>query len=233
MLEKPKRSTFKDIEGQTFGRWRVVSYAGSDNGARWLCQCSCGSPPRVVATTNLMQGSKSCGCLQREAAAETGKTLHKRRRKVPCAVKTHGMSKTPEYLAWNQMIQRCTNKNLRNYSDYGGRGIKVCDEWKVSFSAFYQHIGPRPSADHSLDRIDNDGNYEPGNVRWATDRQQRDNSRHPRRFLFQGEMLSVAEIAARAKVGYVTLWHRLVKLGWSIERATAEGDNRRNRKKTT
>lgn len=219
MIQKPKKALFRDIEGQEFGRWKVISFAGSDNGAIWLCQCSCGSAPRLVGAKNLFQGSRSCGCIQREKASETGKTLYLRRRIVPCAVKTHGMSKTPEYRAWNQMIQRCTNKKIRNYSDYGGRGIKVCKEWLTSFEAFYKHIGPRPSAKHSLDRIENDKGYEPGNVRWATDPQQRDNSRHPRKFFYDGQMLSTAEIARRVGMKMHTLRYRLVVLGWSLDRA--------------
>lgn len=219
MIAKPtQKKLFRDIEGQVFGRWTVISYACSDNGAKWLCQCECGTV-RIVAATSLFQGSQSCGCLQKERASETGKTLHIRRRKVPCAVKTHGMSKTPEYRAWNQMIQRCTNKNLRNYSDYGGRGICVHPAWLVSFKEFYDHIGSRPSSAHSLDRIDNNGNYEPGNVRWATDEQQRDNSRHPRRFVYKGESLSIKEISRRSGIGYRKLYARLTLLGWTVERA--------------
>ncbi len=220
MLPKPTKKTFRDVEGQAFGRWQVLSYAGSDNGAKWLCRCECGTE-RVVAATSLFQGSQSCGCLQKERAVETGKTLHQRRRKVPSAMKTHGMSKTPEYRAWNQMIQRCTNPKIRNYPDYGGRGITVCQEWRESFEAFHAHIGPRPTPSHSLDRIDNDGNYEPFNVRWASDEQQRDNSRHPRKFLYGGELLSMAEIALRCGISLPTLHFRLVKRGWSVERATS------------
>lgn len=219
-MEKPTKANFRDIEGQTFGRWKVLSFAGSDNGAKWLCECQCGTV-RIVAATNLFQGSKSCGCLQKEAAKKTGKTLHKRRRK-DYARKSHGMSKSPEYRAWNQMIQRCTNPNIRNYADYGGRGIIVCKEWVDSFEAFYRHIGPKPSSAHSLDRIDNSGNYEPGNVRWATDAQQRDNSRHPKKFLYQGELLSMSEIARRSGIKAVTLRARLVIMGWSVERATSQ-----------
>lgn len=221
MIPKPTEPNFRDIEGQTFGRWTVLSYAGSDDGAKWLCRCECGTT-RIVPATNLFQGSKSCGCIQKERAKETAKTLHLRRRQVPCAVKTHGMSKSPEYRAWNQMIQRCTNKNIRNYADYGGRGIMVYAGWIDSFEAFYQHIGPRPSAGHSLDRINNDGNYEPGNVRWATDATQRDNSRHPRKFLYRGEMLSMSEISRRSGVKVGTLRMRLVELGWTVERATTQ-----------
>lgn len=91
---------------------------------------------------------------------------------------SHGMYKTPEYTAWESMIRRCHSSGWKRYADYGGRGIRVCDRWRSSFVAFYESIGPRPSALHSLDRIDNDGHYEPSNVRWATRAQQMRNRRN-------------------------------------------------------
>lgn len=89
----------------------------------------------------------------------------------------HGLWKTKEYGIWNAMRQRCTNPNSQKWKHYGGRGIKVCDEWLKSFIPFYEHIGPKPGPEYSLDRINNDGNYEPGNVRWATIYQQNNNTR--------------------------------------------------------
>ncbi len=86
-----------------------------------------------------------------------------------------------EYRAWYQMIYRCTNPKFPQWKDYGGRGISVCAEWRNSFTAFFEHVGPRPSPQHSFDRIDNDGNYEPGNVRWATRSQQNSNQRRTKR----------------------------------------------------
>lgn len=92
------------------------------------------------------------------------------------------MCDTPEYHAWSGMIQRCTNPNCKTYEHYGGRGIKVCWEWESSFLRFLKHIGKRPGPEYSLDRIDNDGDYEPLNVRWATKQQQAANkSRDPKK----------------------------------------------------
>ena len=93
----------------------------------------------------------------------------------------HGFWKTKEYSIWNAMRQRCTNPNSQRWKHYGGRGIKVCDEWLKSFVSFYEHIGPKPGPEYSLDRINNDGNYEPGNVRWATIIQQANNQRRNRK----------------------------------------------------
>jgi hypothetical protein len=87
-----------------------------------------------------------------------------------------GSGMTPEYAIWRTMRQRCSNPNSQRWKDYGGRGIRVCDEWN-SFAVFFSHIGPRPSLNHSIDRINNDGHYEPGNVRWATDFEQQQNTR--------------------------------------------------------
>jgi len=93
----------------------------------------------------------------------------------------HGMTWTPEYKSWGSAVSRTTNPNVACWDSYGGRGITMCQEWRDSFMAFYEHIGPRPSLEYSLDRIDNDGNYEPGNVRWATKEQQTANKRWPRK----------------------------------------------------
>jgi len=104
----------------------------------------------------------------------------------------HGMNKTPEHQAWVQMRQRCFNPKKKSYEYYGGKGITVCDEWKDSFIAFYSHIVPRPSDKHSLDRIDVNGNYEPGNVRWATQLEQCNNTTVVRLVTIDGKTQSVS-----------------------------------------
>lgn len=93
----------------------------------------------------------------------------------------HGRSRMPEYFAWKNVIYRCTNPSSSVYKYYGGRGIAVCDRWK-DFDNFLADVGPRPSVKHSIDRIDNDGNYEPGNVRWATKKVQMNNKRQANQF---------------------------------------------------
>lgn len=122
---------------------------------------------------------------------------------------THGLSKLPEYRIWAGIRQRCCNKNRSEYARYGGAGITFCEEWKRDFVAFYEHVGPRPSASHSLDRIDGTKGYEPGNVRWATAEQQAQNSSIARPVTFQGRTLTVSEWSRETGIGFTTLIARL------------------------
>ena len=130
----------------------------------------------------------------------------------------HGLTRSPEYSAWAGMIGRCSNPRNPKWHRYGGRGISVCLEWRSSFLAFFQHIGPRPRVGLTLDRIDNDGNYEPGNVRWATRRQQQGNSCKAKPTLFRGEILPISEIARRVGL-YPALINNRITAGWDVERA--------------
>jgi hypothetical protein len=130
----------------------------------------------------------------------------------------HGMNKTPEHRAWVSMKQRCTNHKKREYMHYGGRGITVCDEWMRSFIAFYKFIGPRPSPDHSLDRIDVNRGYEPGNVRWATQQQQVENTRVVRNVTINGRTQSMSAWARETGLARGQINGRIAA-GWSIEEA--------------
>lgn len=151
--------------GMRFGRWTVAAQSSpSKTGEkRWQCSCVCGGSA-VIPASRLRRGtSQSCGCLMRERVAERNFR--------------HGGKGTPEYVAWNAMVQRCTRESHPAWRNYGGRGITVCAEWRHDFAAFLAHIGPKPAPNLSLDRIDNDRGYEPGNVRWATTSQQHKNTR--------------------------------------------------------
>lgn len=119
---------------------------------------------------------------------------------------------------WRNMIRRCTDPRDNSFHRYGARGISVCKEWRDSFAAFTAYMGPAPSPRHSIDRIDTNGNYEPGNVRWATDRQQQRNRRNNRRVtLSSGETLTEAEIVERTGLSQGTIQKRIL-LGWSPDR---------------
>lgn len=155
----------RDLVGERFGYLTVVERANpSATGmVRWLCRCECG-------TTKLIQGSsltngytKSCGCHRNDNKRRHGHHTN--------------TGKTGEYNSWCGMKQRCYNPGATQYKDYGGRGITVCERWRDSFENFLLDVGPSPGPGYSIDRINNDGNYEPGNVRWATAKEQAVNRR--------------------------------------------------------
>lgn len=169
---------YRDRSGEKIGRLFVVGQATKDprtGNVRWLCRCDCGNE-KLIPTSNLA-GNKSCGCLRSEHITA-----------VNIAGAKHGHARSgggnkrltsPEYNSWRSMLDRVNRPNAINYHLYGGRGIKVCERWQGTegFSNFLADMGPRPSKNHTLDREDNDGNYEPDNCRWATKKQQRINQR--------------------------------------------------------
>lgn len=165
--------------GVRFGRLTVVADAGKRKGNRYVVvRCECGQE-KAVRLEHLRSGAtRSCGCLSVEVSS-TPERVAGRTRVIHGHTRWKG-PKTPEYRAWSGMIQRCLNTKLKCYKNYGGRGIRVCDEWRADFRCFLEHIGPRPSAGYSIDRINNDGHYEPGNVRWATRAEQNNNQRAKR-----------------------------------------------------
>jgi hypothetical protein len=135
---------------------------------------------------------------------------------------THGAaradSETPEYTAWRHMRERCSNPRDRHYPDYGGRGISVCAAWRESFEKFLADVGPRPGPGYSIDRIDNDGHYKPGNVRWATRSEQARNRRNNRIVTLNGESRCLADWCRITGLSFKCLQNRLNR-GWPVERA--------------
>lgn len=200
--------SFKDMSGQRFTRLIVTARAGSDsNGnARWHCQCDCGNTTISSGFTLRNGQAKSCGCLT------TGQLIER--------ITKHSKAKTPEYMIWAHMLQRCLNPNNKAYGNYGGRGITVCAEWQRSFESFFDHIGPRPSIGHSLDRKNNEEGYYPGNVKWSTRREQLVNKRSTRFVEYKGKRMSLIEAIEAAPYPITTGGVRgRLDRGWTLEEA--------------
>lgn len=171
----PADPRFSDLTGRRSDRLVVIGYGGKDGRRHyWICECDCGTRKRIERGNLLSGRVLSCGCVARENA-RNNMALH--REAFTGARRTHGLTNTSLFRSWNAMIQRCTNPNRDNYPYYGGRGIKVCDRWK-SFAAFAEDMGERPEG-KTLDRINTNGDYEPGNCRWASFAEQM-KSRRPR-----------------------------------------------------
>lgn len=151
--------------------WTIIGKGERDKhgNKKWLCRCVCGAVKEIHQGSLSSGKSKSCGCATRHivtAAVANARFVHGEARRG---------EQTPEYNVYNHMKQRCLNPRDKRYDRYGGRGITICDRWLDSFEAFLEDMGRRPSSAHTIDRIDNDGNYEPGNCRWATQKQQQRN----------------------------------------------------------
>lgn len=158
-----------NLVGEVFGRLTVVERAGM-RGTRtlWACFCECGNPHAATTSDLRYGGVQSCGCLLAGRTAKNYRHGHS----------TRSLGFTRTYNSWRAMIDRCTNPNNIGWENYGGRGITICDRWVNSFESFLSDMGDRPKG-LTLDRIDNDGNYNPINCRWATWQEQRSNTRRP------------------------------------------------------
>jgi hypothetical protein len=183
-----------DLTGQRFGRWTVLGnperhHYGTEVYLRWPSRCDCGTQRSVWGNALRTGRSTSCGCLHRE--------------KTTARVTTHGMSGTRVYQCWQDLLRRCLNRDHRQYDDYGGRGIAVCKRWET-FENFYADMGDPPPG-LSIDRINNDGNYEPSNCRWTTRAEQNRNRRPAKRK------------ARRAKLADINAYvHALTRAGMRV-----------------
>lgn len=187
----------RELTGYVFGRWTVISYAGD---GYWLCRCLCESTRNVDSSSLLSGRSRSCGCLR-----------------VVVATK-HGMHASPEYGAWAAMKGRCFNERNDWHASYGGRGISVHPPWVESFDVFFADMGSRPSAKHSLERKNNDGDYTPANCIWALPKEQQRNTRRNRFVVLNGERMTMAEAAERTNTPYGRFAQR-IRRGLSPEEA--------------
>jgi hypothetical protein len=208
----------RNLSRRRFGLLEVVRRAPRDTrygNAIWLCRCCCGREVPVRGDHLLQGRRRACGF------ANCCPSL----RKVAHA----------EHTVWLGMRTRCYGKTYRSYENYGGRGITICDRWRGSFENFLSDMGPRPSLKHSIDRINNDGNYEPGNCRWATKKEQMRNTRNTIFVESGGKRLPLADLIQQAGVTHKMVYYRL-RSGWSLDEALLmppkkPTDSRRRRKK--
>lgn len=195
-----------DITGKRFGKLTVIKISRHKNmkdGKRilWLCECDCGNFSEVLTYSLKSGNTKSCGCKKYEGNR-----------------RSHGLSKSSEYHIWNDIKQRCHNSNNSAYYNYGSRGIRVCNRWLNSFEDFITDMGNRPSHKHTIDRIDNNGDYSPENCRWATRKEQSRNTGRTKIIEWKNEYHCLKDWSKIIGINYSTLQNRF-KGGWSIEKA--------------
>lgn len=214
MSELPTHPLFRDLTGLTFSRLRVLGYAGRIGTSHaFECRCECGNT--TVTRGYLLTGgvTRSCGCL-----------LGDRNREVRG---THRLSWSREWRIWSGMKTRCGNPKVKSFPDYGGRGIKVCERWltgdgyRSGFECFIADMGMRPTPKHSLERKNNEGHYEPGNVVWATRAEQAKNTRATRRIVFGGAERTSHQWSEVTGIPATEINKRLGR-GWSPERALTQ-----------
>lgn len=193
---------FIDITGEKYGRLTAIKYMKHQ---KWLWRCDCGNY-KVIKTSLVKRGeTKSCGCLMKE--------YHERRNNA-------GAKKNKQYKLWHSIKTRCYCETDIHFPDYGARGITIADEWKYDFWSFYDYISKLPHFEeegYSIDRINNDGNYEPGNVRWASCNEQARNRRSNTKITAFGKTQTCADWAEEYNMNYYTLWSRIYDIGLDPE----------------
>lgn len=203
---------FIDLTGQKFGRLTVIKRVENDKHqkTRFLCRCDCGNE-KVINGSSLKRGlSKSCGCLNNELLVK---------RAIHDGNYRHGLRKNKLYPIWNMMIQRCINPNNSRYKTYGGRGIQVCEEWQHSFKAFYDYVSKLPhfnETGYSLDRINNDGNYEPSNIKWSNKVEQANKRTSNVYYFFNGEYKTLAQWCREFNAPYKLVHRRITRCKMSL-----------------
>lgn len=212
------RKGIDDLIGRQFSRWQVIRYHGKDGDDHlWECRCSCGKTGLVNHYNLMRKQSRSCGCLQKEAASR--------------AKRTHGKSQHHLYGQWRGMIARCHNPSDRNYRWWGARGIKVCKRWH-DFNLWLEDMEPTWSKGMTIEREDVNGNYEPANVRWATQAEQATNTRRNIYLETPWGRLTARQTALRLGINpsvFMARYHR----GWPLDRLLSPKRYRRARNGTT
>lgn len=194
-----KKRDYSHLLGKKSGYVTAIEILFNEkDGSCLLCECVCGKKIKKRITRFNNGKNISCGCMNSV---------------------THGLAKSPEYRIWAGMIHRCGNSNHPYFEHYGGRGITVCDKWLNSFESFISDMGKRTSKNHSLDRINNDGNYEPNNCRWATNLEQGRNTSKNVRITHNGKTQTLSEWCEELSIAPATLGYRLNKAGWDVEKA--------------
>lgn len=202
------------IVGNKYGLLTVIERCGTKPNGRksesaWLCHCGCGRQ-KVVARSALIKGlTRSCGCLHEKWVRGTRKHGHAKKG-----------ANTVEYRTWASIIARCYNPKHKDFRSYGGRGIGVCREWRDNSAVFLAFMGPRPSAQHSIERIDCDGDYEPSNCKWATTREQSRNRRNNRWVTVGDQTLLIGDWAEKIGLDKSTIYLR-IRRGWPLELAVS------------
>lgn len=195
------------VIGSKYHRWTVVKLANETKYKSYLCRCDCGVIKPVIAATLIENRSKSCGCYRVGLSRAFNGTGYKKR--------------TPEqrkvYSAWYLMMHRCFSPKSKKYNSYGARGITVCNRWH-SIENFSQDMGPKPSSKHSLDRINGDGDYEPGNCRWATIYEQNNNTSRNVKITYQGDIKTISEWARYFGMD-IWVFGKRIRRGWDIFKA--------------
>lgn len=202
----PKRYAFEP--DQQYGQLVTISCAVEKGSSVWTCRClACGKVCKAHASNIVSGKTKSCGCLMN--AVRHG---HKRNGHRSLTARSY-----------DNMVRRCENPNFKQYADYGGRGIRIFEGWRGpgGFERFLADAGERPGPEYSLDRIDNDGHYEPGNVRWVTRKTQQRNSRKNRLLTFRGETRPMSEWAEIVGLPYKVVCERM-RRGWSVEKTLTQ-----------
>jgi hypothetical protein len=196
----------KDLTGERFGNLFVEKFNGIVNKkSQWICRCDCGNV-KTIGFDSLRRGTKSCGCLR--IKENKSRAIHNEWGK-----------NTKEYRTWCKMKGRCNNKNNFSYHNYGGRGIRVCDRWEYSFINFLSDMGRAPSSKHTLERLDNNKGYSPGNCVWATIKEQQNNRRNNKIINYKGVKYTLSQVCQKYNLDYNVVKSRLNILSWSVDDA--------------